>query len=118
MSFCTECGARLGAQARFCTECGTGLGATHEPHIQEAVIRPDSAGAGASGASDGKAVPQVTAEVPPWRDPSSPGASEPSIAQAGTHQQNAPEANGAWVQQIQGRVAGGSFTLRLPRIPA
>ena len=104
MSFCTECGARLGAQARFCTECGTGLGATHEPHIQKAVIRPDSAGAGASGASDGKAVPQVTAEVPPWRDPSSPGASEPSIAQAGTHQQNAPEASGAWVQQITSKL--------------
>jgi len=104
MSFCTECGARLGAQARFCTECGTGLGATHEPHIQKAVIRPDSAGAGTSGASDGKAVPQVTAEVPPWRDPSSPGASEPSIAQAGTHQQNAPEASGAWVQQITSKL--------------
>lgn len=105
MSFCTECGARLGAEARFCPQCGTGLPATPEPQIQKAAIAPVSAGGGPIGAAGGKAVPPVTANAPLSGDPISRGTSKPSSAQTGTPEHIAPEASGAWLQQVTIKVA-------------
>ena len=40
MSYCTECGARLGAAARFCAECGAALQAIPHTQVAQAVAAP------------------------------------------------------------------------------
>lgn len=68
MSFCTECGARLGAEARFCAECGAAHAATAQPEAPgPALARATGA---PSGAADGKTAPTVSAAAwaPTWAD--------------------------------------------------
>jgi len=68
MSFCIECGARLGAEARFCAECGAAQAATAQPKVQGAALAP--AKGTSSGAADGKITPAVSAAAgtPTWAD--------------------------------------------------
>jgi len=61
MSFCTDCGAGLGAQARFCPECGTALTAVPAPQSQRTAVAPVPAGAPTSSAAGSQPAPPATA---------------------------------------------------------